>query len=456
MRLAAVLFCLALAGCGAVYTSPNVSRGVSGQDGTRVRVVPITAETVLAANRAPYRPRQLPAAFDRVAQAPGMGRIETPPAPVLDPEQRPSRLDLRAPPQIPDRPYRIGVGDVLVLATPPAAADSVAQLTGLLAAQNRRQGYTVQDDGAIAVPDVGRVQVAGMSLEEAEARIFQALVENQITPSFSVEIAEFNSQSIAVGGAVGQPRPIPITLTPLTLDRALAAAGGLAATEDQAAAIRIYRNGDLYQIPVRDYLARSELQNVRLLDGDSVFVDIGYDLDRAEAFFEQQIRLAEFRQRSRREALDTLKAEMDLRRGRLAEARENFDARIEFGAEPRDYAYVTGEVVRRRRVALPFEQPANLSDVLFDEGGIPTRTGNVGQIYVLRSERDPESLGAITAWHLDAGNAAAFVLATRFELRPDDVIFVAEQPITKWNRVIQQFVPSLLNVGVAAANVSNG
>jgi len=421
-----------------------------------VRVVPITAESVLAANRAPYRPRQLPDAFDRVAQDPGMGRVETPPAPVLSPEERPTRRELRVPPQIPDRPYRIGVGDVLVLATPPVATDSVAQLTGLLAAQNRRQGYTVQDDGAIAVPDVGRVQVAGMSLEEAEARIFQALVENQITPTFSVEVAEFNSQSVAVGGAVRGPRVIPITLTPLTLDRALAAAGGLEATEAEAAAIRIYRNGDLYQIPLRDYFSRTELQNVQLLDGDSVFVDVGYDLERAEAFFEQQIRLSEFRQRSRREALETLKAEMDLRRGRLAEARENFDARIEFGAEARDYVYVTGEVTRRRRVALPFERAANLSDVLFDEGGIPTRTGNVGQIYILRGETETDALGAITAWHLDAGNAAAFVLATRFEMRPDDVIFVAEQPITRWNRVIQQFVPSLLNVGVAAANVSNG
>ncbi len=93
------------------------------------------------------------------------------------------------------------MGDVVLLATK-SGASTVEELSGLLAAQNRRQGYTVQDDGgAIAIPDVGRIMLGGMTLEEAEAELFQALVENQIDPSFSLEIAEFNSQRVAVGGA---------------------------------------------------------------------------------------------------------------------------------------------------------------------------------------------------------------------------------------------------------------
>ena len=43
------------------------------------------------------------------------------------------------------------------------------------------------------------------------------------------------------------------------------------------------------------------------------------------------------------------------------------------------------------------------------------------------------------------------MLATRFELRPDDVIFIAEQPVTRWNRVIQQITPSLITSVTAAA-----
>jgi polysaccharide export outer membrane protein len=60
-------------------------------------------------------------------------------------------------------------------------------------------------------------------------------------------------------------------------------------------------------------------------------------------------------------------------------------------------------------------------------------------------------MGAVTAWHLDASNAVNLIVATRMEMRPNDVIFIAEQPITRWNRVIQQFVPTLITSGVALA-----
>jgi polysaccharide export outer membrane protein len=56
----------------------------------------------------------------------------------------------------------------------------------------------------------------------------------------------------------------------------------------------------------------------------------------------------------------------------------------------------------------------------------------------------------VTAWHLDARNAVVFTLATKFEMRPDDIVFVEEQPITTWNRTIQQSIPALIT-GTAAA-----
>ena len=57
---------------------------------------------------------------------------------------------------------------------------------------------------------------------------------------------------------------------------------------------------------------------------------------------------------------------------------------------------------------------------------------------------------SITAYHLDVTNAANFLLATRLELRPKDVIFVGTQPITNWNRIISQITPSL---GLSNLNV---
>ena len=311
----------------------------------------------------------------------------------------------------------------------------------------------MQDDGAIAIPDVGRVQIGGMTLEEAEAELFQRLVENQIDPTFSLEIAEFNSKKVSIGGAVATPAVAPISLTPLYLDEALAAAGGVTVKDQDYATVRIYRDGTLYQVPLDQIYARNGLRRIQLIDGDSVFVDTEYELELAQAYFEEQIRLAEFQQDARVAALNELNAEVSIRRGALEEARQNYLTKLDLEGVDRDYVYLAGEVETQSRYALPYEQTATLADALYNTGeGVPTQTGNPREIYVLRGSEDPREFASVTAWQLDARNATNFILATRFELRPNDVIFVAEQPVTRWNRVIAQITPSLFNV---VANASN-
>ncbi|WP_199286503.1 polysaccharide biosynthesis/export family protein [Pseudogemmobacter humi] len=429
---------LTLAGCGSAYQSTSIREGIV--DGTKVRVIALTPETTLAANRQPYDPRALPEAFRATAGTHG-SMARGLPAPAHLPEQRQGLPATRLPPAIQPGPYQIGVGDVVLLATK-APANSVAELSGLLAAQNNRQGYTVQDDGAIAIPDVGRVRIAGLTLEEAEAAVFQRLVERQMDPSFSLEVAEFNARKVPIGGAVANPGVAPVTLTPLTLDTALAAVGGIAAPDRDTAVIRIYRGGELYEIPVTAFLRTQSYQKLRLVDGDTVFVDSDYDLSRAEAYFSEQLAL----QGARGAAIASLGQEIDIRRAELEEQRQNFNARLELGAEKRDYVYLSGEVGKQGRWPLPFDQSATLADALFDQGGIAAKTGNPKQVYVLRGSPDPREFGALTAWHLDAGAAAGLMLATRFELRPNDVIFIAQQPVTKWDRVISQLTPSLITI----------
>ncbi len=438
---------LVLVGCGTVYVSPKVD----ARDG-KVRVLPLNAETVLVANRAKYNPKQLPAVFFQNAGGAGAARGAgaVPPA-SLSEERRPNAMVTRIPPNTNPGPYRIGVGDVLLLATK-SGGSTVEELSGLLAAQNSRQGYTVQDDGAIAVPDVGRVRLEGLTLEEAEAQLFQSLVQSQIDPTFSLEISEFNSKRVSLGGAVSNPTVAPIALTPLTLDEALAAAGGISTTDLEFASIRIYRDGTLYQIPLEEYLRRGDLQKVRLVDGDSVFVDTEYELSKAQAYFQEQITLAQFRQQSRVQALAELNAEVSLRRASLSEERTNFKDRVDFDAVARDFVYLTGEVSKPGRFTMPFGRQATLADALYSEGGFSSETGNPSQIYVLRGSSNPADFGAVTAWHLDARNAANMTLATRFAMQPNDIVFIAEQPITRWNRALNQIFPSIISTANAATN----
>lgn len=431
----------ALVGCGAVYKSPSVTAG------PQVTIIPMTPHSVSAANQSSYKPRVLPSAFRTTAGA-GGGLQGTGALPNLPPPPS-TRMPLRAnlPPSADPGPYQIGIGDVVQLATP-TQGTAIEQLSGLMSAQGDQQGFAVQDDGAINIPNVGRIDMAGLDLQQAEAALFQRLAENQLDPTFSLEIAVFNARKVAVGGAVTTPAVVPVTLTPLYLSEALAHAGGIRVADQDTGALRLYRNGTLYQIPIAQYLQSADLQRLRLLDGDSIHVDAGTDLTRAQAYFEQQIILAQMQQQARDVALRELTTQVALRRDALADARESFAARDAMGAVTRDYVYLFGEVGAQSRYPLPFEQRATLADALFDAGsGVPLETGDISQVYVLRRTAD----GLVEAWQLDGRSVINLTLATIFELRPNDLIFVGEQPITKWGRVVGQLTPSLITTGVTAA-----
>ncbi|WP_417268659.1 polysaccharide biosynthesis/export family protein [Celeribacter baekdonensis] len=439
---------LSLSSCGAVYHSQRVVAGAT--DEAKVRVVPVTAQSVLVANRSSYVPQDIPAVF-RTTTGMGGGLRGTGaiPEPSYTAQTRPNVLETRLPPDRQPQPYKIGVGDVVLLATP--AGSSVEQLSGLLAAQNSRQGYTVQDDGSIAIPDVGRVAIAGLTLEEAEATLFQSLVTAQIEPTFSLEISQFNSKKVSIGGAVPTPGVVPITLTPLYLDEALAGVGGTTAANMDYTSVRLYRDGTIYQIPLEALYSNNSLKKIPLMPGDSIFVDDTYQLDQASAYFTQQIQLASYRQDARSAALSQLQTEVSLRRAMLEEARSNYRAQVEFDATDRDYVYLAGEVKKQGRFPLPLGRKASLADALYEGAtGLATTSADPRHIYVLRGSPDPLEFDALTAWKLDTTNVAMLTLATRFELRPNDIVFIAEQPIARWNRVINQITPSILSISAKA------
>lgn len=204
--------------------------------------------------------------------------------------------------------------------------------------------------------------------------------------------------------------------------------------------------------PFRPRSSRPDLQRTVLQDQDSIFVDTTYDLERAQRYHEQQLQTISLSRGARSNAIAELQAEISLRRAELAERRGLFQSRLELGAEERDYVFLAGEVRSQSRIPLPYGRVTHLADVLYDNGGFPEEQGDPLQIYVLRPSSDPAAFGAVTAWRLDARNAAAITLATRFEMRPDDVVFIAAQPITTWNRALRQLFPVLINAGVRATN----
>ena len=97
--------------------------------------------------------------------------------------------------------------------------------------------------------------------------------------------------------------------------------------------------------------------------------------------------------------------------------------------------YVMGEV--RNQTSLPMQDgKLNLAEVMAT-AGINQQAADPERIFVLR-----QSKGKPLAYHLDASEPGALILATSFPLRPLDVVFVSTSNLTLWNRVLTQLLPT--------------
>lgn len=91
---------------------------------------------------------------------------------------------------------------------------------------NMKRTVRVNAAGAISLPLIGVVTVAGLTSQEVEARVADRYREKYLqNPQVSVFIKEFTTQRITIEGAVAKPGIFPLT-GQITLLRALALAGG--------------------------------------------------------------------------------------------------------------------------------------------------------------------------------------------------------------------------------------
>ena len=137
---------------------------------------------------------------------------------------------------------------------------------------------TVNDDGSLAFNVIGKVQVAGLTSTQIEAKL-KALLEADILTkaTISVQVVEFASKPISVVGAVVRPGRIGATGN-TTLIQAITQAGGLAAGHGKELyVLRTARNGLSEQVAIDiDQLlvqGKAEL-NIPLAPNDLVNVPI--------------------------------------------------------------------------------------------------------------------------------------------------------------------------------------
>ncbi len=109
--------------------------------------------------------------------------------------------------------------------------------------ENLKRTVRVNAAGAISLPLIGGVVVAGLTAEKVEEVIAKRYSEKYLqNPQVSVFIKEFTTQRITVEGAVQKPGIYPLT-GQITLLRALALAGGAGQIANMGEVI-VFRTSD--------------------------------------------------------------------------------------------------------------------------------------------------------------------------------------------------------------------
>ena len=356
----------------------------------------IAVATVLALQGCAFAPGQhLDTASLQGGDADDQGRVELVP---ITPKLLSIQQALRKKEGVPadllsykPEPYRVGPNDTLQVTvwehpelTNPAG----------LQQQTSERGSTVQPDGSFYFPYVGKIQVAGMTVEEVRTALTQRLSAWIVNPQLEVAVANYQSAQVQLSGAFAKNEPLPITHVPLTLFNALGKAG-IKVGEADPSGFTLTRDGREYRLDI-DELERgnSKLAAIYLKAGDHIHLPY-----------------------------------KDRRR-----------------------AYVFGEV--SQPTAILFDtRSVTLLDAIGRAGGLRQETSNANAVYVIRGAEEIEQRPA-QVFQLEAKSPVAFTLASQFEVRPQDVVYVGPAGITRWNRFISQLLPTnmLMMSGVNTSN----
>ena len=288
--------------------------------------------------------------------------------------------------------YRIGANDVLYI-----TVWDHPELTAPSGPQQQidANGRIVRPDGTIFYPYIGKIDAAGKSIEELRAIIAQRLAQYIDSPQVDLGVLRFASQKAILSGAVLKAGPVPMTTTPISIIEAIGVAG-IDPLNADLSGLTLNRDGREYVLDMDSLNSSgSQLHNVFLKDGDQLYLPYN----------------------------------------------------------DRKKIYVMGEVNQPQ--AIKFKtRSMNLADVIGSVGGLNQVTSNGNALYVIRGADDLETQPA-KVFQLEAQSPTAFAIASSFNLKSQDIVYVGPAQVTRWNRLISQLVPSASIIGTGASAQNN-
>ena len=241
-------------------------------------------------------------------------------------------------------------------------------------------GYPVDQQGFVQFPLIGRIKATGLSVPQFTDTLRSRLQRYLKYSDPQVKIINYRGNKFFIDGEVKQPGEFTIDDAPVSLYSAISRAGGATETGDSNSIV-LNRKGRNYNIGLQELRQIGSSGNqIYIQDGDSIHVN----------------------------------------------------------SQSRNKVYVLGEFGQVKPVPI-LEQGLSLAQVIGESQGLNSLTANAAKIYIVRDNPDYQRTNI---YYVDMQTITNLALANRFEMQPNDIIYVDPTGLTRWNRVINSLLPS--------------
>ena len=242
----------------------------------------------------------------------------------------------------------------------------------------------VGSQGNILIRGVGSLKAKNRSLAEVQADITRILMDKGLTPNFQLEVTGFESKEFFLITKMHGSKAIPITDNAVNLKQAVLSNIAIDnQTTNRGGAtfttVKLIRDGISYQVSWQELLSGSA-SNVPIKDGDIINL-------------------------------------------------QDFDYKL-------GQVFALGGAGNAELVPIDPSKRETLADILFSpKGALNNLLAKRSEVYLLRG-RNPS-----VAYHLDAQNVSRILVAAQTELRPNDIVYVADRPIISFSRTLAEINP---------------
>ena len=238
---------------------------------------------------------------------------------------------------------------------------------------------TVGPKGYILIPNVGSIFALNRTIGDIHQELSDFYIKSGAKPDFQLEITGFTSQKAYLIQKNVSNNVIPLTSSRTTLRQLLLENNNAIAPKNGLSIITLKRNGQVFQM-LRDQVLDPKTPDIWVKDEDQIEVEY-----------------------------------LTYKSGKI---------------------FALGGAGNAEMIPIHPSKRETLADILFSKNGaLNNLQAKRSEIYLLRGQNPS------VAYYLDAQNVSRILVAAKTELRPNDIVYVADRPIISFSRTLAEIVP---------------